>query len=324
VSLNYTIIIPNYNGKKFLGPCLDTIAAQTLQPLETIVVDDASSDDSKGYVSQNYPWVKIIRRERNGGFTAACNSGIDAAQGDVIVLFNNDAEADPRWLGEIDRVFREHPEIDMVASKIMLHDRPNVFHAAGDYYQRNGVPGNRGVWQEDRGQYNKIEEVFGPCGAAAAYRRSALEETRVDNPDGKVLDESLFMYLEDVDLNLRLHLRGKTCLYAPGAQVRHHLSATGGGTRAAYQCGRNFLLVAVKNLPGKLLWKCLPFIIFSQLGYAIKSLRLIRLDTERARLKGQWHALKALPHTLRQRKQVQIACRVSQSYFEKLLELNQS
>jgi GT2 family glycosyltransferase len=320
VSFTYSIIIPNYNGAKLLGACLDSIAAQTLPPLETIVVDDASNDNSIDYLSGNYPWVRLIKRERNGGFTAACNSGFDKAKGDVMILFNNDAEAAPGWLEAIDHALQQRPEIDIVACKIMLRDHPNVFHAAGDFYRRNGVPGNRGVWEEDKGQFDKAEEIFGPCGAAAAYKREALDEVRRDNEDGKVLDESLYMYLEDVDLNLRMHLRGKRCLYVPDALVYHQLSATGGGKRAAYQCGRNFLLVAVKDLPGGVLQQCLPGIIKAQLGYALTSLRLIKLDTERARLKGQWHSLKALPRTLRQRKRVQASCRVSRNYFEKLLQ----
>ena len=71
------------------------------------------------------------------------------------MLFNNDAEAAPGWLAAIDQTFRERPEISSVASRIMLYDRRNVFHTTGDYYKANGVPGNRGVWQEDKGQYDQ-------------------------------------------------------------------------------------------------------------------------------------------------------------------------
>jgi len=323
-NLTYSIIIPNYNGLKLIGPCLDSIANQTLKPLETIVVDDGSSDNSVEFIARNYPWVKQVVRERNGLFAAACNSGFEAAQGNVLILFNNDAEAESGWLEAINQTLLERPEIDMVASKILLHDRPHIFHAVGDYYQANGVPGNRGVWQEDRGQYNQTEEVFGPCGAAAAYRRAALDEVRADNADGKILDESLVMYLEDVDLSLRLRLRGKRCLYVPGAVVHHHLSATGGGVRASYQCGRNFLVVALKNMPDEVLRQNLGNIILSQLGYALFSLRHLRLNTERARLRGQWDALKAIPQTLRQRKKVQSARTVSPQYFETLLGYKQS
>ncbi len=321
--MNYSVIIPNYNGVRFLAGCLDSIQAQTLPPLETILVDDASTDGSVEFVREKYPWVKLIVRESNGGFAKAANDGLDTARGEVLVLFNNDAEADPTWLAALDQTLRQRPEISAVASRIMLYDRPEVFHTAGDFYRANGVPGNRGVWQQDHGQYDQVEEVFGPCAAAAAYRREALESVRADNPDGKIFDESLVMYCEDVDLNLRLRLRGLRCLYQPAARVRHRLSATGGGTLASYRCGRNFLVVALKNLPQGVLLPSLPAITLSQLGYALNSLRHIRLNTERARLRGQLDALLALPDTLRRRRRVQAHRTASKEQFAALLHFHQ-
>jgi len=320
---SYSIIIPNYNGARFLGGCLDSIKAQTLQPLETIVVDDASTDGSVALVRENYPWVKLLVRAKNGQFARACNDGFEAAQGNVLVLFNNDAEAAPGWLAAIDQTFRERPEISSVASRIMLYDRRNVFHTTGDYYKANGVPGNRGVWQEDKGQYDQAEEVFGGCGCAVAFKREVLDAVRADNPDGKILDESLVMYCEDVDLNLRLRLRGLRCLYQPQALVYHRLSATGGGTLASYRNGRNFIVVALKDLPGGILLSNLPAIVATQLKYAFQSLLKIRLKTERARLKGQFDALKAIPDTLRRRKLVQAHRTISTEQFADYLEFNQ-
>lgn len=320
---SYSVIIPNYNGIRFLGGCLDSIQAQTLQPLETIVVDDASTDESVALVREKYPWVRLIVREKNGQFAKACNDGFEAAQGNVIVLFNNDAEAGPGWLAAIDKSFRERPEISSVASRIMLYDRRNVFHTAGDYYKANGVPGNRGVWQEDTGQYDRTEEVFGGCGCAVAFKREALDAVRSDNADGKILDESLVMYCEDVDLNLRLRLRDLRCLYQPVAVVYHRLSATGGGALASYRNGRNFIVVALKDLPAGVLLPNLPAIILIQLKYAFQSLLKFRLKTERARLKGQFDALKAIPDTLRRRKLVQAHRTASNEQFTSLLEFNQ-
>ncbi len=322
-NFTYSIIIPNYNGASFLGGCLDSIQAQTLAPLETIVVDDASTDDSVALIKAKYPWVRLIIRKKNGQFARACNDGFDVALGNILVLFNNDAEAEPGWLAAIDRSFQERPEISSVASRIMLYDRRNIFHTAGDYYRAIGVPGNRGVWQENTGQYDCPEEVFGACGCAAAYKRDVLEAVRADNPDGKILDESLAMYCEDVDLNLRLRLRNQRCLYQPAAVVYHRLSATGGGTLASYRNGRNFIVVALKNLPAHVLLPNLPAIIFTQLKYAFASLTKIRLNTERARLKGQFDGLKAIPDTLRRRRVVQSHRTASNEQFTSLLEYHQ-
>lgn len=321
--MTYSVIIPNYNGSRFLAACLDSIKNQILQPLETIVVDDASTDDSIQLIRDKYTWVTLIIRPINGGFAKACNDGLDAAKGDILVLFNNDAEADERWLAQIDQALNSRPEIDSVASRIMLLDRPEVFHTAGDYYKANGIPGNRGVWQTDKGQYDQIEEVFGACACASAYRREVLDLVRNDNADHKIFDESLVMYCEDVDLNLRLRLRNKRCLYQPTAKVYHRLSATGGGKLASYRCGRNFIVVALKNLPTQVLLTNLFAIVLAQLGYAFGSLLKLRLPTEQARLQGQWHGLLALPDTLRRRKRVQAHRVVSDEQFAALLDFRQ-
>jgi GT2 family glycosyltransferase len=126
-----------------------------------------------------------------------------------------------------------------------------------------------------------------------------------------------------VDLNLRLRLRNLRCLYQPEAVVYHRLSATGGGTLASYRNGRNFIVVALKNLPASVLLPNLPAIVFTQLKYAFNSLTKIRLNTERARLKGQFDGLKAIPDTLRRRRLVQAHRSISNEQFAALLEYNQ-
>jgi GT2 family glycosyltransferase len=160
------------------------------------------------------------------------------------------------------------------------------------------VPGNRGVWQRDSARFNIMEEVFGPCAGAAAYRRSALELLA---EDGRVLDEDLVMYCEDVDLNLRARLRGIRTIYVPRAVVYHRLSATGGGTLASYYCGRNFVLVWAKNMPGALVRRFWPALLRAQIGYVFESFWHIREAAARARLRGQFDSLRALPRFVRKR-----------------------
>jgi GT2 family glycosyltransferase len=227
------------------------------------------------------------------------NAGIEATGGEYVVLLNNDTEAHPRWLEHLVGALERFPAYAFAASKLMLFDRRDHIHSAGDYYRPDGVPGNRGVWQPDRGQFDAVEEVFGPCAGAAAYRRSALEALA---ERGRVLDEDLVMYCEDVDLNLRARLRGLRTVYVPRAVVYHKLSATGGGTLASYYCGRNFLLVWAKNMPGALARRHLPALIRSQLGFALSALWHVREPAARARLRGQLAGLRALPRFLRKRR----------------------
>jgi GT2 family glycosyltransferase len=198
------------------------------------------------------------------------------------------------------------------ASKILLHDQRQVLNAAGDVYRRDGTPGNRGVWEQDHGQFDTPEYVFGASGAAVAYRRSMLA-------DVGLFDEQLFMYCEDVDLAFRAQLRGYRCLYVPTARVYHRLSATGGGSLASYYCGRNFIYVLLKNVPTRLLWRYAPRMLAAQLRIAGAALRHWRGAAARARLRGQLAALGALPLILRRRRAVQARRRVPDAYIASLL-----
>jgi GT2 family glycosyltransferase len=263
-----------------------------------VVVDDGSTDGSCALLAREYAEVQVIELPRNRGLAAAVNAAFQVTGGEYVVLLNNDTEADPRWLERLAGALDRFQDYAFAASKLLLFDRRDYLHSAGDYYRANGVPGNRGVWQHDSGQYNIMEEVFGPCAAAAAYRRTALEALA---EDGRMLDEDLVMYCEDVDLNLRARLRAFRTLYVPQAIVYHRLSATGGGALASYYCGRNFPLVWAKNMPGPLVRRYWPALLRAQIRFALHSLRHICEPAARARLRGQLAGLQALPHFIRKR-----------------------
>ena len=292
------IIIPNFNGVALLPTCLDALRAQSRQDFRVLVVDYGSTDGSCELLARDYPEVHVLALPRNRGLAAAVNTALAATCRSFVVLLNNDTEADPRWLAELVGALERFPAYDFAASKLMLFDRRDHIHSAGDYYRLDGVPGNRGVWQQDRGQFDAVAEVFGPCAGAAAYRRSALAALAVD---GQVFDEDLVMYCEDVDLNLRARLHGMRTVFVPGAVVYHRLSATGGGTLASYYCGRNFLLVWAKNMPAAIVRRYWPSLLLSQLGFVFGALRHVREPAARARLRGQFDGLRALPRFLRKR-----------------------
>lgn len=293
------IIIPNYNGAALLPDCLDALRAQTRRDFGVLVVDDGSTDGSLALLARDYPEVHVLALAENRGFIAAVNAGIAATDGAYVVLLNNDTEATPRWLEHLVGALERFPQYDFAASKLMLFDRRDHIHSAGDFYRVNGVPGSRGVWQRDVGQFDALEEVWGPCAGAAAYRRSTLDALA---ENGHVFDEDLGMYCEDVDLNLRARLCGVRTIYVPQAVVYHRLSATGGGVRASYGCGRNFMLVWAKNMPSEVMRRAWPALVWSQIGFALHSLWHIREPAARARLRGQWDGLRALPRFIRKRR----------------------
>lgn len=319
-----SVIVPTHNGAEMLAECLDALGRQTYRDFETIVVDDASTDGTEAWLSR-LPDIVTLRMpgSKGHGFVAACNLGLAKARGETLVLLNNDAVPDPEWLSELIGGLDRNPWASMSASKLVLYDRPGILHSAGDYYGLDGVPDSRGVWQPDIGQYDTEEEVFGPAAAAAAYKRSMLADlahTGGTQPQGRVLDPQLWMYAEDVDLNLRARLRGYRTVYVPTARVRHRLSATGGGTLASYYVGRNLAYLVAKDLPLLFVLRHLPRILKAQLRFALDAIRHIRGAAARARLRGIIAGLLTWPRVLPTRRRVMSHKKLSAGELEALIK----
>jgi GT2 family glycosyltransferase len=311
-----SVIIPNWNGARFLPDCLNALRRQTYGHIETIVVDNGSRDESLPLLQRDFPEVRALPLDENRGFAGGVNAGIRAAQGQVIALLNNDTEADPHWVAELVRALAEHPEAGAAASKMLLFDRRDTIHSAADAFRTDGLPANRGVWQKDTGQYDRPEYVFGGCGGAVAYRRELFAAIGL-------FEETFFLSCEDVDLAWRAQLAGWRCFYVPGAVVYHYLSATGGGATSSYYTGRNTLWVIARDLPTPLWRKHWRAIVGAQARIAWDALRAWRGAAARARLRGILAGIAGLPRALRQRRPIQATCRVPISDLEKLLETPQ-
>lgn len=305
-----SVVIPNWNGAQHLPTCLDALRAQTFRDFEIIVADNASTDASLDVLAR-YPEVRLLRLERNFGFTGACNAGIRAARGEIVALLNNDTEADPRWLAEVLTAFERHPCAGIVASKMLLFDRRDTLHTAGDIFRTDGTPGNRGVWQKDEGQFAE-GPVFSANGGSAAYRRAMLDSIGL-------LDDDFYYSCEDVDLAWRAQLAGWQCVYAPCAVVYHKLSASGGGVTASFYDGRNFIYLLVKDVPDIVWRRYWREIIAAQLHITWEALHAWRGAAARARLRGQLAGLLGIPKMLAKRRAVQATRRVSDEYVLSLL-----
>jgi GT2 family glycosyltransferase len=238
-----------------------------------------------------------------------------AATSEIIVLLNNDTEAEAGWLAALVCALDSNPRAGMAASKLRLFDEREKIHSAGDYYRVDGIPGNRGVWQVDRGQFDTADAspvLFGVCGGACAYRKTMLDEIGL-------FDEDFWNYCEDVDLNWRARLAGYDCAYAPKAVVYHMLSATGAGPLASFHVGRNTIYVLVKDYPASLWKQHRTKILRAQLGIAFDALKNIRGESARARLRGQLAGLLALPRLFKKRRAVQATRRVSDQELMQIL-----
>ncbi|MBP7592994.1 MAG: glycosyltransferase family 2 protein [Chloroflexi bacterium] len=293
-----SIIIPHLNGRHHLDDCLQSLRRQTWRDFEALLVDNGSTDGTQDYVAENYPEVKLIQLPENRGFTGACNAGWQAARGEIIILLNNDTEADPRWLAEVMAAFDRHPRAGSIASKMLLFDRRDHLHTAGDFYRVDGIPGNRGVWQADMGQFDQEEMVFSACGGSSAYRRALLDEIGF-------LDDDFFFSCEDVDVGWRANLAGWEVWYAPTAVIYHKLKATGGAVTGSYYDGRNFLYLIWKNYPASLLRQNGRLIARAQLNITKEALQNWRGEAARARLRGQWAGLWGIFKMWPKRKEVQ-------------------
>jgi GT2 family glycosyltransferase len=307
-----SIIIPHFNGKQHLDDCLHSLRQQTFTDFEVLLVDNGSTDGSQAYVRQQFPEVRLLELGRNLGFTGACNAGWRAAQGEFIILLNNDTEADPNWLGEVVGGFGRYPQAGAIASKMLLFDRRDHFHTAGDYVRIDGIPGNRGVWQRDVGQYDREEVVFSACGGAAAYRRQLLDEIGF-------LDDDFFFSCEDVDMGWRANLAGWQTMYIPTAVIYHKLKATGGSVTGSYYDGRNFLYLVWKNYPTSLLRRYGWLILKAQLRITADALRAWRGAAARARLRGQLAGLWGLFKMWPRRRRIQASRRLDDESLTALL-----
>lgn len=308
-----SVIIPNWNGARFLPACLEAIRRQTYRRLEVIVADNASQDESVALLRRTYPEVKIVALAENRGFAGGVNVGLRASRGEILLLLNNDTEADSAWVSELVRALAAHPEAGAAVGKILLFDRRDTLHTAGDSFRTDGLPANRGAWQKDNGQFDREEYVFGGCGGAVAYRRRMLDQIGL-------FDEELYFSCEDVDLAWRAQLAGWRCIYVPTAIIYHQVSASGGGVTASYYTGRNTIWVIAKNIPGPLLRKHWQAIVRAQAKITWQALQAWRGQAARARLHGQLAGLLGLPHILGRRRAVQATRKVAISDLEALLE----
>lgn len=317
-----SVIVPNWNGARFLVPCLESLRRQTFRDFTTYVVDNGSVDNSRELLARDFPEVRALGFSENRGFSAAINAGIKASRGDYVAALNNDTEADPDWLGELVRVLDARPEIGFCASKVLDFKNHDLIDSFGDGYARNGLAFKIGVSQRDDGRFDAPLEVFSACAAASIYRRTMLD-------DIGMFDEDFFCYMEDVDLGLRARFAGYRCLAVPTARVFHIGSAsTGGGPSefSVHMTTKNLYNVMIKNIPLPLLSIMLPLSVATQ---ALWVTRELFLDDSgfRGRLRGFWKGLGAAirhaPAMLRKRREILPRQRITMRQFNALLRASE-
>ena len=269
-----SVIIVNYNRKDLLKKCLDSVIGQAFKDVETIVVDNSSSDGSVEMVRAYYPEARLIRNTKNLLFCKAYNQGIDAARGNFVLCLNNDVVLDKDYLKEALFTIGLDNKIGMASGKILRMDKKTI-DSTGLFLGRNRKPVERGYGKKDAGQYDEPGHVFGVSGACAFFRKSMLNELKDEHG---YFDERLGMYYEDLDLCWRAQKKAWKAYYNPKAIAYHVRGGTAiihkckGALRLPYICDelkkryiKNRYLCMKKNDTLRGVLVNLPFILFYEL-----------------------------------------------------------
>jgi len=246
-----SVIVVNYNGARWLEPCL-TALSQTAPPnTEIIVVDNASRDESRA-ILQRYADVRVVALDENRGFAGGNNAGARVARGELLVFLNNDTRARPGWLEALRAPLLRDATVGFTTARLVYMHDPSIIDSAGDGWTRWGGAFKRGHGRAADG-FLTSSDVFGACGAAFMMRRAVFEELGG-------FDEDFFLAFEDVDLSYRARLLGYRCVYAPEATVEHAGSASLGRlSEAAVAFGqRNLEWVYFIDTPWPILLRSLP------------------------------------------------------------------
>ncbi|HEY2718312.1 MAG TPA: glycosyltransferase family 2 protein [Solirubrobacteraceae bacterium] len=299
-----TAVVLNYDGRHLLETILPSLAAQTLADMRTVVVDNGSSDDSVAWLAREWPTIDVVCLPENIGVTRALNVCVSVAETEFVALLNNDLELEPDCLSELVGALRAHPEAGSAGGKLLDFGEREVIDGAGDTLTWRGNGHRRGHGERDRGQFEQPRAIFGACGGAALYRRSALSEV---GP----FDEDFYAFFEDVDWSLRAQVAGFQCRYVPNAVVYHMGSATIGrglSDFTRYHLWRNGVWLVLKSLPLGVIARHAHQLI---LGQAINLAVAVRDRKLRIWLRAQRDALRPAPALLRKRAAIGRARRVT-------------
>jgi hypothetical protein len=267
-----TVVIPNYNGIKYIEACLESLYGGTVTDFEVVVVDNASTDGSMEIVRDKFPNVKLIVNSENTGFSHAVNQGIEISRTPYVILLNNDTRVELDFIHELEKVMdsdKSGKVFSASAKMVSLHDKDKI-DGAGDYYCALGWAFSRGKGKSPD-QYNNNCNIFSSCAGAAIYRRELFGKDKVG-----MFDEEHFAYFEDIDIGYRAMLLGYRNVFAANAVVYHAGSATSGSRYNSFKtklASRNSIYIIYKNMPILQIIINLPFLIT---GFFIKTLFFIK------------------------------------------------
>lgn len=221
--VDVSIVVVAHNDADDLPISLGSAAAQTGVTVETIVVDNASSDGSREAAAGALPAARIVALPENVGFAAGMNRGIAESAGRYVLALNPDCRLLPDFAAVLARRLDARRDAGSASGRIFRASGPGLaatdrLDSTGLYFTASGRHFDRDSGAPGQGRSLSEEEVFGTSGAAGFYRREALESAKISTG---YFDADFFLYREDADLAWRLKRLGWSCLYVPGAVAYH-------------------------------------------------------------------------------------------------------
>lgn len=252
-----SIIVLNYNGKRFLDDCLQSVLRQTSDDVEVLFVDNASTDGSVEFVRERFPSVRVFSLEENFGFAEGNNIGARNASGEIVVLLNNDTIVEDGWLASLREALA--PDDVAIAQSLVFTDGVPM-----EYYERNGSVNPLG--HNIMRIFENPEDVFYATGASLAYKKSLLSLP---------FDPDYFAYAEDLYLGMRARFLGLRIVHVNASRVRHF---GGGATKSLVPSWIRFLQERNRLLTMRLFFsraaraKMAPYIAANFIGKCLASL----------------------------------------------------
>ena len=262
------VVIPNYNGYRYLETCFAALAKQTFTEFTTYFVDNGSQDESCAFLREHYPETKIIQLDDNYGFSRAVNEGIRQSKEPYVILLNNDTEVFQDFVERLYEGICKRKNAFACSAKLISYQERDKIDDAGNYYNMLGWAFARGKGKPVS-EFETSDRIFAACAGAAIYRREFLEKTGL-------FDEEHFAYLEDTDIGYRARLLGYENWYEPSAKVYHVGSGTSGSRYNLFKIrysSRNNIYLIYKNMPLLQLILNLPFLL---VGFLIKYLFFVK------------------------------------------------
>lgn len=258
--LVYVLII-NWNGREHLDACFSSLTASDYPNMRFLLIDNASNDGSVAYIREHYQQdtrVDCLECEYNHGWSGGNNLGIRVALdhgADYIFLLNNDIAIAPDAISTLVQQAEATPQCGCLAPKMVLFDTPSVLNSVGLHCSVVGAAWDRGIGRADAARWDEPQAVVGVCGGAMFIRAEVFKKAGL-------LPEDFEIYLDDLDLCMRIWSFGYTILTCPKAVIRHKFSASMGQDkyvkRKYYLNTRNRFKVIFRNFP--LVYS--PFIFF--------------------------------------------------------------